>query len=162
MKKIWLLIAYICTIFCASSIYSYKNYYDEFLLQQKAYLAAAGVTDAPPTGYIPFTIVNNSGLSDTEVFVLVLANNFNNIITFARNSDGQMIGTSSTPPPKTYVSDSGSGVNPLSFFLTKGTYTFYLPTTVNLTASRIYFSVGQPIDWFIPATGPVQVIAKDF
>ena len=162
MKKIWLLITCICAIFSTSSIYSYKNYYDEFLLQQKAYLAAAGLTDAPPTGYIPFTIINNSGFSDSEVFVLVLANNFNNIITFERNSDGQMIGTSSTPPPKTYVSDPGSGVNPLSFFLTKGANTFYLPTTVNLTASRIYFSVGQPVDWFISASGPVQVPAKDF
>ena len=162
MKKIWLLITYICTIFCTSSIYSYTDYFDEFLLQQKAYLAAAGITDAPPTGYIPFTIVNNSGFPDSEVFVLILANNFDNIITFARNSDGLMLGTSSTPPPKTYVSDPGSGVNPLSFFLNNGVYTFYIPTTLNLTASRIYFSVGEPIDWFIPATGPVQVIAKDF
>lgn len=162
MKKIGLLITCIFTIFCTSSIYSYTDYFDEFLLEQKAYLAAAGVSETPPTGYIPFTIVNNSGFSDSEVFVLILANNFNNIITFEHNSDGQMIGTSSTPPPKTYVSDPGSGVNPLSFFLTKGANTFYLPTTVNLTASRIYFSVGQPVDWFISASGPVQVPAKDF
>lgn len=162
MKKIWLLITWICTIFYASPTDAYSNYYDEFLLQQKAYLAASGLTDAPPTGYIPVSIINNSGVSDSKVFVLVLSNNFNNIITFEKNSEGLMIGASTTPPPKTYVSDPGSGVNPLSFFLNKGVYTFYIPTTVDLTASRIYFSVGEPIDWLIPASGPVQVIAKDF
>jgi len=162
MRKIWLFISCICTIFYASSLSSYTNYYDEYLLQQKAHLAAAGVTEAPPTGYIPISIVNSSNIPDTEVYVLVLANNAYNVITFAPNSDGLMIGTASTPIAKTYVSDPGSGVNPLSFFLNKGSYTFYIPTTVNLTASRIYFSVGEPIDWLIPATGPVQVIAKDF
>ncbi len=140
----------------------FVNYFDEFLLEQKQYLALTGVTSAPPTGYVPFTIANNSGFSDTEVFLLILTNNFFNIVTFAPNADGLQLGTVATPPPRTYVNQSGSGTYPLSYFLKNGSYTFYLPSTVTMNASRIYYSVGQPLDWLIPFSGPVAVPAQDF
>lgn len=152
-------IAFLNAVPCRST---YINFFDEFLYEQKQYLASADLTSPPPTGYLPFSIVNNSGFPDTEIYILILTNNFYNVITFAPNGDGLMLGTVVTPPPKTYVSASGSGTYSLNTFLNNGTYTFYLPTTVNLTSSRIYYSVGQPIDWFIPAVGPVQVPSQDF
>lgn len=143
-----------------------ENFFDEFIYEQKQYIASTQLTAPPPTGYVPFTIVNSSTFADTEVFILILTNNFYNIITFAPNSDGLLVGSVTTPPPKTYVSQLGSGSYLLSTFASTingvKTYTFYLPSTVNMTSSRIYYSVGQPLDWFIPAVGPVLVPAQDF
>lgn len=149
-------------LYAAPSRNFFVEYFDQFLLEQKQYLALAGVGSPPPTGYIPFTITNSSGFPDSQIYVLILTNNFFNVITFSPNQDGLLLGTVATPPPRTYVSQSGSGTYPLSFFLTNGAYTFYLPTTVNLNASRIYYSIGQPIDWFIPFSGPVLVPSQDF
>lgn len=140
----------------------YENFYDEFLSEQKTYLAANGLSSPAPTGYVPFTIVNNSTVSDSQIYILVLTNTFTNIVTFATNADGLIVGTSVAPPTRTYVSQSGSGTYPLSFFNNNGTYTFYLPSTVNLNSSRIYYSIGQPLDWFIPIGGAVLVPAQDF
>lgn len=142
----------------------YIPFYDNYFYEAKQYLASAGLTDSAPTGYVPFTISNNSKVADTSIYILVLTNNFYNIITFAPNADGLMLGSVATPPPKTYVSQAGSGTYTLSQFFNSSTqtYTFYIPSTVNLNASRIYYSVGQPLDWFIPYTGPVLVPAQDF
>ncbi len=139
------------------------NFYDEFLLEQKQYLAAGQLTSPAPTGYVPFTIVNNSTFADTDIYILILTNSLTQIITF-NNVSGQMLGANTSPPPSTYVSQAGSGSYNLNYFLNTatGTYTFYLPSTVNMNASRIYYSVGQPIDWFINSGGAVIVPPQDF
>ncbi len=167
MKRIWLaLFSCLCTVIhAATPSYNYLgNFYDEFLSEQKAYLANNRLTAPPPTGYLPFTIVNNSTFPDTQVYVLILANTLSNIITFSANSAGQMVGTSVSPPVRTYVSQMGSGTYPLSFFPSSAanTYTFYLPTTVNLTSCRIFYSIGEPLDWFIATSGAIQVPQQDF
>ncbi len=143
---------------------NYINFFDQYLYENKQYIASAGLTDPAPTGYVPFTIINNnSGIPDTSIYILVLTNNFYNIITFAPNASGQMIGTVATPPPRTYVNQPGSGTYTLHSFLnSSGSYVLYIPSTVNLTASRIYYSIGEPLDWFIPYVGPVLVPAQDF
>jgi hypothetical protein len=135
---------------------------DEFLRQERQYLAASGLTSPAPLGYIPVTITNNSTLADTEIYVLILTNNNYNIITFT-NTLGQMLGQQTTPPPMTYVSAQSSGSYTLNSFNNgSGAYIFYLPITVNMANSRIYFSIGGPLDWFIRANGPVQVSPLDF
>ncbi len=167
-KKFWLAIfCWICVLpLCAAPSRGYfVNYTDQFLSEQKVYLAAAGLTSSPPTGYVPFTVINNSGTADSSVYILILTNTDTNIITFAPNHDGLYLGSLATPPPSTYVSALGSGSYPLSYFPTdpvNGGHIFYLPSTVDLTSSRIYYSVGQPIDWFIPSSGPVGVQPLDF
>lgn len=153
---------YTATLLAAPSRNFLENFYDEYIYEQKDYLASTQLTSQSPTGYVPFTIVNNSTYPDTEVYILILANNFTNIITFSANADGLLVGSSVTPPTKTYVSQSGSGTYPLSFFNNNGSYTFYIPSTVNLAASRIYYSIGQPLDWLIPISGPVLVPSQDF
>lgn len=173
MKRFWYMIClWICTIGLeaepdqAFSPNFLENYSDQFLYEQKKLVSLTQITTPPPTGYVPFTIVNNSTFPDNEIFILILTNNFNNIITFARNADNLQVGTVTTPPPKTYVSDQGSGTYPLSTFATpqngEAAYTFYLPSTVSMTASRIYYSIGEPLDWFIPVSGPVAVPSQDF
>jgi hypothetical protein len=135
---------------------------DEFLRQQRQYLAASGLSSSAPAGYIPFTITNNSNVADTSIYVLILTNNNYNVITFT-STNGQMLGQQITPPPMTYVSAQSSGSYTLSSFKNgSGSYVFYLPLTVNMANSRIYFSVGEPLDWFIRASGPVQVSPLDF
>ena len=134
---------------------------DEFLRQERQFLAAANITSAAPLGYIPFTITNNSTLADTEIYILILTNNGNNLITFT-NTGGQMLGQQITPPPQTYVSAQSSGSYTLNSFLNSGSYVFYLPLTVTMQTSRIYISLGTPLDWIILANGPVQVAPLDF
>lgn len=164
MKILWVLITCFQFSFlgAAPSRMNYINFYDEFFYEQKAYTAAAALTDAPPTGYLPFVIVNNSGLPDTQIYILILTNTLTNVVTFAPNGSGQMLGTSVAPPSITYVSSSGSGTYTLNSFLNNGVYTFYLPTTVTLNSSRIYYSVGQPIDWLVNSAGTIVVPPQDF
>jgi hypothetical protein len=140
------------------------NYTNEILCEQKQSLARSSLSAPAPTGYVPFVITNNSNVADTNIYILILANTFTQIITFTQNASNQWVGALTTPPTATYVSQAGSGTYTLNSFLdsTSGTYTFYLPSTVNLTSSRIYYSIGNPLDWFIPASGPVQVPIQDF
>ncbi len=161
MKK-YLLFAWTPFLMAEPSSDFFQNFFDEVIYEQKSYLASNELTSSSPTGYVPFTIVNNTTFADSQIYILVLANNFTNILTFAQNGDGLFLGTSITPPAKTYVSQPGSGTYPLSFFKNNGTYTFYIPSTVNLASSRIYYSIGQPLDWFIPISGPVLVPSQDF
>lgn len=163
MMMRWLLAVCLLTQYGFSHTRAYNTaFQDEFLRQQRQYLAASGITSPAPTGYIPVTIANNSTFPDTNIYVLILTNNNFNIITFT-NTGGQMLGQQMTPPASTYVSAQSSGSYTLSSFNNgSGTYVFYLPNTVNMANSRIYFSVGGPIDWFIRASGPVQVAPLDF
>ena len=107
--------------------------------------------------------MNNSTFPDTEIYILILTNTLTNIITFT-NVNGQLLGSNASPPASTYVSASGSGTYPLHFFLNPatGAYTFYLPSTATLNSSRIYYSVGQPLDWFVNAGGAILVPPQDF
>src|SRR3990167_8116125 len=100
-KWIYLLIAQGCLTLHGSDTFSQErlvNFYDAFLCEEKADLADAGLTSScttmrrgmsafptppPPTpppdpapppsmsGLLPFVIVNNSGLPDSEVYILV-------------------------------------------------------------------------------------------
>jgi hypothetical protein len=161
LKQCLLLCLFIPYAFARSRQYT-TAFQDEFLRQERQYLAASGLTSSAPAGYIPFTIANNSTFADSQIYVLILTNNNYNVITFT-STGGQMLGQQITPPPMTYVSAQTSGSYPLSSFNNgSGVYTFYLPITVNMATSRIYFSVGGPLDWFIRAAGPVQVSPLDF
>ncbi|MDR3623560.1 MAG: beta-1,3-glucanase family protein [Chlamydiales bacterium] len=169
VRKCWLTIfacLFATYLYALPSRDFYINFSEQFLSEQKSHLAATGVTLSPPTGYMPFTIVNNSGQSDSDVYVLILVNTYTNIITFTKNQDGLFLGELSVPTPKTYVSAMGSGSYPLSYFPVDSTTTngriFYLPTTLTLSSARIYYSVGGPIDWLVPYVGAVQFQPQDF
>lgn len=130
----------------------------------------------PPTtqavaGYIPITIYNGTTsaivngvaqpITDSQIYVLALTNGNANVMQFTSDGNGHMLGSTMVPVPtqgnpSTYYTSNYS--YPLSAFpsASAGFYTLYIPVNTELPSSRIYFSLVNPIDWFITSTGGIM------
>ncbi len=135
---------------------------------------------APPTppapnavaNYIPITVYNGttsaiingvaSPIADTQIYVLVQTNSGTQVLQFAPDGSGNMLGT-----PITAFPTNGNGASFYSSYFSyalnafpsaaSGFYTFYLPATIEQPSSRILFSLINPIDWLItPSTGQIN------
>lgn len=133
-------------------------------------------TPATVPNYIPFTIVNNSGVAANSIYITVLVNNNTQYLSFNPlnpPSDPHNKATISDFTPSTYLSSpflpSGSTDTysyQLSYFETSGNeYTFYIPNTgvsgnLNsnaMLASRILISLNSPLTYFIDHTKTLQI-----
>lgn len=132
-------------------------------------LPPAPIPPPPPgaaavPGYFPVSVYNGTQTNpDDEVFVFVEANNTIELIQFAQNGDGHWLGTPVVPSSAhgTYTSDP-LYTYPLTQFEqvpgpSGGTYyTFYLPNNTEMPGSRIFFSVGDKVQFPITPAGVVQ------
>ena len=122
-------------------------------------------TPVPTTvaNYLPFTFVNNTGLSADEIYVLVLVNSSTQYLSF--NDSSPNLATLSDFTPSTYISASQYSYQ-LSYFeeIDTNTYTFYIPNTGNngipgsnyMVSSRVFISLKQPLTYFINNLGILQ------
>ncbi len=126
-------------------------------------------TPAQISGYLPFTFVNDSGLSADDIYVAVLVNSSTQYLSFNGSSEA----TITAFTPSTYLSSTSSPQYsyPLSFFSTNAganTYTFYIPNDGNsgisgsnvMKSSRILISLQQPLTYFINNLGVLQLPAE--
>lgn len=121
----------------------------------------------PVQGYLPFTFVNNSGLSASDIYIAVLINSSTQYLSFSGLPHKLAVIANFTP--STYIS-SPQYSYPLSFFelLGSDTYTFYIPNDGNngnpnsnaMLSSRILISLGQPLTYFINNLGILQFPAE--
>jgi hypothetical protein len=132
-----------------------------------------------PTGYMPFTITNNTGLSASDIYITVLVNSGKQYLSFATSGGTQGQGTITAFTDSTYLSSpfitGGVGSSPVYSYtldqfpqVDSGTYpdnyTFYIPNTGNtadsgspvMQSSRILISLKQPLTYFIDYTGSLQ------
>jgi hypothetical protein len=119
-------------------------------------------TPTPPSqsGYLPITIVNNSGLSADEIYISVLVNSTTQYLSF----DSSSLATISDFTKNTYLSDPEYSYT-LSSFLnypsSSDNFTFYIPNTGKdgdptsnfMKSSRILISLKKPLTYFIDNTG---------
>ncbi len=159
-----------------------KGFYDVFSCEEKDELAQAGLSSpctitynpvgplptppppvptpdptpgpAPVNNMLPFVIVNNSGLPDTEVYVFVQGK------TDDANKDPVFIQFDSMTRQGTQVivtpgnnSNQAQFTQPLSFFENGGRYEFYLPRTDSFL---IMFSLHNKLDIPVIAGPKVQ------
>lgn len=122
-------------------------------------------TPKPDTlsGYFPITLVNDSGLSADDIYVVILVNSSQQFLSFSGSP--HKLAKISHFTPTTYLSDSPY-TYPLSSFekIQDNTYTFYIPNNGNsgisgsnvMKSSRILISLKQPLTYFINNVGILQ------
>ena len=123
----------------------------------------AGVSSYPD--YLPITLLNNSTLSNSDIYITVLVDSKSKYLSF-NTVGGHQVGAISSFTPATYLS-SKTYSTPLDNFENTGTnqYTFYIPNTGKsgdpssspLLSSQIIISVGEPLAYFIDHTGSLGV-----
>src|SRR5260221_13975089 len=97
---------------------------------------------APPSldGFLPFVIVNSSGLPDNEVFITVIGTQVGSspqpqlYITF----DSMGVGTATVLTSMSSGTVPSVALNAISVPMTANTYTLYMPP---ISGGRIYFSM---------------------
>ncbi len=115
-------------------------------------------------GYLPFTFVNNTGLSADEIYLVVLVNSSTGYLSFSGNT--HKLGKISKFKNSTYLSSSTYSY-PLSSFeeIKTDTYTFYIPNDGNtsvsgsavMKSSRILVSLKNRLTYFINNSGILEV-----
>ncbi len=147
------------------------NVYDEFLHEEREYLADTGITSdafplstnlftpppiplAPPfkSGLLPVVLVNNSGYPDSEVYVVVTGKNLHvpakQVWGQIDKSYGSDYGVATLVVAKT--GQNGSSYSSALSSLPRGSSgrVIYLP---QLTSGIIWFSIGAPLN--MPVNG---------
>lgn len=127
----------------------------------------SGVTSYP--NYLPITILNNSTLSNSDIYVAVLIDSKKKYLSFS-TVGGHKLGAITSFAASTYLSSTLYST-PLDGFENTGTnqYTFYIPNTGKsgtpssnpLPSSQIIISVGEPLTYFIDHNGILGVPAEN-
>ena len=166
------------------SVTDLDSFYGEFVCNEKNTLAEAKLTDVctsfglgafldppppvfvpnppqPPTspimGYLPIVIVNNSGLPDNEVFILlqgrVPIGGPQIFMSFAANGVGTQV-------PATVGTNGSTYSEPLSFFPTSGGngHVFYIPMTDSFL---VFISLQNKLNVPVVAAGIVDPAFDD-
>jgi hypothetical protein len=117
---------------------------------------------ADVAGYIPLVIYNGTqNYNANEIFFFVPTNSFAQILQLTENMDGHFLAAPVTPTPtsgmqSTYFSNYYAKSLADIESLGGGYYAFYIPNNVAQAASRIYFSVGEQLNWWITSAGQLQ------
>ncbi len=118
-------------------------------------------TPTQVTGYIPITIVNNSGIAASNIYIVVLVNSSTQYLSFTSATPHNFASlVSFSTVPATYLS---AYAHPLSFFENSGSnYTFYIPNTGGtgantMSSSRILISLQNPLTYFINYAGTLEI-----
>lgn len=118
-------------------------------------------TPASVAGYTPFVVYNGSQtIPDDQVYLVIVANSFADAIQFTYSAPHYLGAPVSAVPTSGdqatfFLSYYGKNLTQLES-LGSGYYVFYLPQQTTMLASRIYFSVKSPLQWWITSTGGIQ------
>lgn len=188
MRHFFILLAFVSSMLFASGnakTFSPKrltNFYDIYLLQEKEKLAEAGLTNHPPsisnqvspfspppnpppppfkTGLLPIVLVNNSGLPDNQVYVLVTGLTDDSLFQVWGN-----INTASGVATMQHVASTDNSTS-FSYLLsdlpaTSGGHVIYIP---NIRSGLIWFSMSNKLSLAVVNVGgtpPLQIVQPNF
>ena len=112
------------------------------------------------TGYFPVTVINGTNTTpDSQIYLFITTTEspYLGVMQFSLSGSrylGEPVTATSTYG--TYTSATAYSYPLSSFEVASPTgRTFYLPNEVTMLSSRMYFSVGEPLNLFIPPNGDV-------
>ena len=114
-------------------------------------------------GYMPFTFVNNTGIDDENIYLVVLVNSSQQYLSFSGST--HKLATISEFTKTTYLSSPSYTYQLSDFQNDDGSYTFYIPNDGNtdvpgsnvMKSSRILISLYEPLTYFINDSGVLQI-----